>query len=90
MAQVAKIAIESDRPIYLDYFNDSLAKTCCIGVDGDKKHLIKSNTEYTSTIESMIRLKEEKVFIITTENSIYVVSSDIPVKRIVTPTETAQ
>ena len=90
MAQVAKIAIESDRPIYLDYFNDSHAKTCCIGVDGDKKCLIKSNTEYTSTIASMIRLKEEKVFIITTENSIYVVSSDIPVKRIVTPTETAQ
>jgi hypothetical protein len=90
MAQVAKLAIDSDRPIYLDYFNDSLAKTCCIGVDGDKKCLIKSSTEYTSTIVSMMRIKEEKVFIVTTENSIYVVSSEIPVKRIETPTETTQ
>jgi hypothetical protein len=87
MAQLGKLAVEQDRPIYLDYYNDSLAKTCCIGVDGEKKCLIKSDTEYTSTIVSMMRLKEEKVFIIMTENSIYVVSAEIPVKRIVTPTE---
>ena len=87
MAQLGKLAVEQDRPIYLDYYNDSLARSCCIGVDGERKCLVKSDTEYTSTITSMMRLKDEKVFIIMTENSIYVVSSDIPVKRIVTPTE---
>lgn len=89
MAHVAKLAIEQDRPIYLDYYGDSLAKQCCIGVTNDSKCLVKSDTEYTSPIESIMRLKEEKAYIIMTENSIYVVSADIPVKRIVQPsTET--
>jgi hypothetical protein len=89
MAHVAKLAIEHDKPIYLDYFNDSLSKTCCIGVSGESKCLVKSDTEYTSPIESIMRLKEDKAYIIMTENSLYVVSADIPVKRIVQPsTET--
>jgi len=89
MAHVAKLAIEQDRPIYLDYYADSLSKQCCIGVTNDSKCLVKSDTEYTSPIESIMRLKEEKTYIIMTENSIYVVSADIPVKRIIQPsTET--
>jgi hypothetical protein len=83
MAAAAKIAIEQDRPIYLDYFNDSLEKKCCIGVQDTTKFLVKSDTEYTSPIESISRIKEEKMFIVLTENSIYIVSADIPVKRIV-------
>ena len=86
MAAAAKIAIEQDRPIYLDYFSDSIAKSCCIGVRGDEKCLVKSDTEYTSPIASIMRLKEEKVFLVLTENSLYVVSADIPVKRIVAST----
>ena len=86
MAAAAKIAIEQDRPIYLDYFSDSLSKTCCIGVRGDEKCLVKSDTEYTSPIASIMRLKEEKAFLVLTENSLYVVSADIPVKRIVAST----
>jgi hypothetical protein len=85
MAHVAKLAIEHDKPIYLDYFSDSLSKACCIGVTNENKCLVKSDTEYTSPIESIMRLKEEKMYIIMTENSIYVVSADIPVKRIVQP-----
>ena len=87
MAAAAKIAIENDKPIYLDYYNDSVAKTCCIGVQDTTKFLVKSDTEYTSPIESIARIKEEKVFIVLTENSLYIVSADIPVKRIVTPPE---
>jgi fructose-1-phosphate kinase PfkB-like protein len=45
--------------------------------------LVKSDTEYTSPIESIMRIKEEKAFLVLTENSLYVVSADIPVKRIV-------
>ena len=83
MAAAAKLSIEHDKPIYLDYFNDSLEKKCCIGVQDTTKFLVKSDTEYTSPIESIARIKEEKVFIVMTENSIYIVSADIPVKRIV-------
>lgn len=88
MAQAAKIAIERDRPIYLDYYPDSMEKKCCIGVQENSKFLIKSDTEYTSPIESIMRIKEEKTYIILTENSLYVVSADIPVKRIVSSSET--
>ena len=83
MAQAAKVAVEQDRPIYLDYYNDSVEKKCCIGVQGNTKFLVKSDTEYTSPIASIMRIKEEKVYIVLTENSLYVVSADIPVKRIV-------
>jgi hypothetical protein len=90
MAAAAKIAIEQDRPIYLDYFSDSHAKTCCIGVRGDEKCLVKSDTEYTSPITSIVRLKDEKVFLVLTENSLYIVSAEIPVKRIVASTTEGQ
>lgn len=83
MAQAAKIAVEQDRPIYLDYYGDSLEKKCCIGVKDNTKFLVKSDTEYTSPIESIMRIKEEKAYIIMTENSLYIVSAEIPVKRIV-------
>lgn len=89
MAQAAKIAVEQDRPIYLDYFNDSLDKKCCIGVQDSNKFLVKSDTEYTSPIASIMRIKEEKVYLVLTENSLYIVSADIPIKKIVASTSSA-
>jgi len=89
MAQAAKIAVEQDRPIYLDYYNDSLEKKCCVGVQGTTKMLVKSDTEYTSPIESIMRIKEEKTWLVMTENSLYIVNADIPVKRIVGSSDSA-
>jgi hypothetical protein len=83
MVQAAKVALQQDRPIYLDYYEDSVQKKCCIGVQGTTKMLVKSDTEYTSPIESIMRIKEDNTWIILTENSLYVVSADIPVKKIV-------
>jgi hypothetical protein len=83
MAQAAKIAVDQDRPIYLDYFNDSLEKKCYVGVQGSTKMLVKSATEYTSPIESIMRIKEENTWLVMTENSLYIVHGDIPAKRIV-------
>jgi hypothetical protein len=45
--------------------------------------LVKSDTEYTSPIETIMRIKEEKTWLVLTENSLYIISADIPVKRIV-------
>lgn len=90
MVQAAKVATEQDRPIYLDYFSDSIEKKCCIGVQGATKMLVKSDTEYTSPIESIMRIKEEKTWLVLTENSLYIVHADIPVKRIVGSSETPQ
>jgi hypothetical protein len=36
-----------------------------------------------------MRIKEDKVFLVLTENSLYVVSADLPVKRIVGGTESS-
>lgn len=89
MAQAARVAVEQDRPIYLDYYNDSLAKTCCIGVRDSTKMLVKSDTEYTSPIETIMRIKEEKTWLVLTENSLYIVDAEIPVKKIVSSSESA-
>ena len=82
MLRAAQIAIDDDRPIMLDYWADSRAKKCCIGVKDNIKYIVKSDSEYTSTIEDI--KKVDGCYIILTENSLYIVSQDIPVRKIVT------
>ena len=77
-----KIAIEEDRPIMMDYWMDSLNKKVVIIVQSEtkEKFLVKSDEEYTSPIMEIKRWQTD--FIIKTENSLYIVSSDIAVKPI--------
>jgi len=79
---VAKLSIVEDKPIMLDYWTDSLDKKSFIGIQkhGGDKILVKSEDQYTSTIQKLYKTGEE--FIIITENSIYVVSATIPKKSI--------
>ena len=84
LLRASQVAIEQDKPIYLDYFRDSLEKKCCIGVQPDNtKYLVKSDTEYTSTIQNVFKC--ETCYIVMTENSLYIVSTEIPIKKIVPP-----
>lgn len=77
----AKLGINDDKPILLDYWMDSLNKKAIIGVrENEEKLLVKSEEEYTSTIAKIFKVDDE--FIIITENSIYLVSANIPTKRI--------
>ena len=77
----AKIAIEEDRPILLDYWRGSLEKSVLIGVrENNEKMLVKNPEEYTSPIQKIYKIGEE--YIISTENSLYIVSACIPTKRI--------
>jgi hypothetical protein len=85
LLRAAQVSIDEDKPIYFDYFRDSLEKKCCIGVQGTTKYLVKSNDEYTSTIQSVFKC--ETCFIVMTENSLYVVDSSIPIKRVMGSTE---
>ena len=78
---IAKISITEDKPIMLDYWVDSLNKDVLIGVkENDEKLLVKNAEEYTSPITKIFKL--ENVFIICTENSIYITSSNIDKRRI--------
>jgi hypothetical protein len=81
LLRAAQIAVDEDRPILLDYWSDSRDKKCCIGVKDDSKYLVKNESEYTSTVQNIFRI--EGCFIILTENSLYVVSQEIPVRKIV-------
>lgn len=81
LKHAAKLGIIEDKPILLDYWSSSLDKKSLIGVkDNDEKLLVKSEEEYTSNIVKFYKSAGE--YIVITENSIYIVSSDIPTRKI--------
>jgi hypothetical protein len=78
---ISKLSITEDKPIMLDYWVDSLEKKVLIGIrNNDEKLLVKNAEEYTSPIAKIYKI--DTVFIICTENSIYLTSSDIDKRRI--------
>lgn len=85
LLRAAQVSIDEDKPLYFDYYRDSLEKKCCIGVQGTTKYLVKSNEEYTSTIQTVFKC--DTCYIVMTENSLYVVDSGIPIKRVMGSTE---
>lgn len=87
LLRAAKLAVEHDKPIYLDYYSDSVEKKCCIGVNDGTKYLVKSDSEYTSTIENVFKC--EDCYIVATENSLYIVSANVPIKKILSSTDSA-
>jgi hypothetical protein len=81
LQNATKLAITEDKPVMLDYWSDSLDGKALIGVrENNEKMLVKSAEEYTSPIAKLYRSGTE--FIVMTENSIYLVSSTIPTRRI--------
>jgi hypothetical protein len=81
LKHAAKIGMVEDKPIMLDYWTASLDKKALIGVkENGEKLLVRSEEEYTSSIAKFYKSGTE--YIIITENSIYLVSSDIPTKKI--------
>ena len=81
LSHAAKLSLMEDKPIMLDYWTGSLDKKVLIGVrENQEKLLVKSEDEYTSPISKIFKVDDS--YIIMTENSIYLVSSDIPNKRI--------
>jgi hypothetical protein len=81
LKHAAKISIVEDKPIMLDYWTASLDKKALVGArENGEKLLVKSEDEYTSCISKFYKSGSE--YIILTENSIYIVSSDIPTRKI--------
>lgn len=81
LKHAAKLGIVEDKPILLDYWSASLDKKALVGVkDTGEKLLVKSEDEYTSPIAKFYKSGTE--YIIITENSIYLVSSEIPTRKI--------
>jgi hypothetical protein len=81
LKHAAKLSIVEDKPIMLDYWSASLDKKALVGVkENGEKLLVKSEDEYTSGIAKFYKSGTE--YIIITENSIYLVSADIPTRKI--------
>ena len=82
LLHAAKLAIQQDKPIQLDYYVESATSKAFIGEDPETKEkmLVKSNEEFTSLIGKIYKVQED--FIIMTENSIYIVSGKIQKRRI--------
>ena len=81
LQHATKLAIVEDKPIMLDYWTASVHKKALVGVrESGEKLLVKSAEEYTSPIAKFYKSVTE--YIIITENSIYIVSSDIPTRKI--------
>jgi len=81
LKHAAKLAIVEDKPIMLDYWTVSLDKKALIGIkDNGEKLLVRSEEEYTSSIAKFYKSGTE--YIIITENSIYLVSNEIPTRKI--------
>lgn len=78
----AKIAIEQDKPILLDYYLATRAGTAFLGEDKEtrEKILVKNPEEFTSPVQKMFKALD--CFIIVTENSVYIVGGNIKKKEI--------
>jgi len=82
LVQAAKIAIEQDRAIMLDYFRHTANGTAFLGEDPETKDkiLVKSKEEFTSMIKKLYKAGDD--FIILTENSLYIVSGKIQKRKV--------
>lgn len=82
LLSAAKLAIQKDMAIQLDYFVDSAEGKAFLGEDAStgEKMLVKNAEEYTSHVQKVYKAGDD--FIIMTENSIYLASSKIQKRKI--------
>ena len=82
LIQAAKLAIEQDRAIMLDYYRETANGQAFLGEDPETKErvLVKSKEEFTSLVKKLYKVGED--FIVSTENSLYIVSGKISKRKV--------
>jgi hypothetical protein len=85
LKHAARIAMEQDKPIMLDYYIDTRDGKAFLGEDSTTKDkmLVRSEDEYTSLIQKIFKVAED--YIVITENSIYITSGNTKKKTITAP-----
>lgn len=78
MQQAVKLSIKLVKPICFYFFVDSLKGRVCISSDGEDRIIFKNEEEHTSPI--LNTYKCDDCFIVVTENTIYVISSNTRIK----------
>tara|TARA_B100000242_G_C42967882_1_gene449043 strand:- start:515 stop:799 length:285 start_codon:yes stop_codon:yes gene_type:complete len=77
LQQAVKLSIKTAKPICFYFYVDSLKGKVCISSDGEDKIIYKNDDEHTSPIMNTFKCNTE--FLVVTENTIYVVSSNTQV-----------
>ena len=84
LASAARLAIQEDKPIKLDFYIASLQNKCRLVKNQQKENLLfKSDDEYTSPIKKLFQIDSStssagfKDIICVTENSIYLINNKI-------------
>jgi hypothetical protein len=82
LIQAARLSIKEDKPIQLDYYVDTATAKAFIGEDPETKDklLVKSREEFTSYVSKLYKVGDD--LLITTENSIYIVSGKIQKRKV--------
>lgn len=82
LLQAARLGIQQDKPIQLDYYVDTANLKAFIGEDPETKEkvLVKNREEFTSLVSKMYKVGDD--FLIMTENSIYIVSGKIQKRKV--------
>jgi len=85
LVNAAKLSIEQDKPIQLDYYVDTFNKKAFLGQDDKtgERMLVKSGDEFTSLIKNVYKVADD--YIVVTENSVYIVSGKIERRMISSP-----
>lgn len=75
------LSIIEDVPIMMDYWVPSTNGEIIIGIrENDEKLLVKNNEEYTSPIQKIYKVSN--VYLIMTENSLYLVDAKCQARKI--------
>ena len=77
LQQATKLALKTKKPVCFYFYLDSLKGKIKIANDGEDRIVFKSEDEYTSPI--LNTYKSDHSYIVVTENTIYILSSDTPV-----------
>jgi hypothetical protein len=73
LQQSVKLSIKLVKPVCFYFYVESLKGNICIASDGEDRIIFKNEEEHTSPILNTYKCENE--FIVVTENTIYVISS---------------
>ena len=80
IVKAAKLSLKVAKPLDFYFYEDSCRDGVCILRDGDEQIIYKNDEERTSPIVKCY--KSETVLIVLTENSIYIVNAETPVRDV--------
>jgi hypothetical protein len=78
LQQACKLSLKTKKPVCFYFYIDSLKGKISIVNDGEDRIIFKSEDEHTSPIINTY--KSDSCFIVVTENTIYILSSETVVR----------